>query len=147
MVQAFAVALPAIRDVLSAMPLHVSNRDIFPSNTVLRCDGGMSAMMWGRWRLEPIGVYLPPRANKDTLSAMLARVRERRPQISETLSPDHLQLAAACWELELLVAEASYEAALGALPAIVKNPILQSGEIKDAAPAGQAEDRDVQIAP
>ena len=89
-------------------------------------------MMWGRWRLEPIGVSLPPRANADKLSAMLARARQRRPEISETFSPDHLRLAAACRQLEVSVTEARYEAALRGLPAILNNPVLARGKMNEA---------------
>jgi hypothetical protein len=141
---AFNTALPAIRAALSGIPLYVSNRDMIRSNTAKRSDGGVSVMIWGRWSLKPIGVSLPLRRNRATLSAMLARVRQRRPDVSEMLSPDHLRLAAACSQLEGLIAEARYEAALGAIPALLRNPTFASGEIRDAPPK-MAGDQEVHI--
>lgn len=146
--RAFDAVLPTVRVALSEIPLHVSNPDMFRSNTAVRSDGGVSVMIWGRWSLEPIGVYLPrgPHRTKAKLSAMLARVRQRRPDISEMLSPDHLLLAAACRQLEEEVTDANYEAALRALPAILNNPTLASGEIGDA-PLRMAGRHDVHVAP
>jgi hypothetical protein len=129
--RAFEAVLPAIRDAISAMPLHVFNPDMFRSNAVMQSDGGVSVMLWGRWRLEPIGAYLPLRVHNDKLLGMLARVRERRSNVSKMLSPDHLQLAAECRQLVNRVSEARYEAALRALPAILNNSAIASAERRD----------------
>jgi hypothetical protein len=58
---------------------------------------------------------------------MIGRVRQRRPDISETLEPDGLLLVAGCKQLEALIKQENYEAALRALPAILENSTLREG--------------------
>ena len=143
----FDLALPTIRDVLSTMPLYVFNRDMMRINTAARKDGRVSIMMWGRWSLQPVGAYLPRSLGKAELSAILARVCQRRPKFSETLSYEHVQLAAACRQLELSVADSNYEGALHILSAIVRNPILTSDGTSEAATIRMASDQDVRVTP
>ena len=143
--QAFGAVLPTIRAILSSMPLHVSTRDMFRSNTAVRRDGGVALMIWGRWTLEPLGVYLPSRSDNAALTAVLDRVRERRTDIAEDLTPDHLRLAESCRKLERYVAEAKYSAALRSLPGVLNNSALASGGQRHAA--WTAETRDVPIGP
>jgi hypothetical protein len=45
------------------------------------------------------------------------------------------------------MAATAYEAALHTLPAIINNPIIASGGIRDAAPAIKAKDQNVHVAP
>ena len=145
--RSFDLALPAIRAVLSTMPLYVFSRDMMRSNSAAHSDGRVSIMMWGRWSLEPIGAYLPRRLGKAPLSAILARVRQRRPKFSETLSYDHVQLAGACRQLEVRMAETNYEAALHILSAIVRNPILKRGETSATSTVRTASDQDARVTP
>jgi hypothetical protein len=130
MLRAFEEALPAVCSELAAMPLYVANADMIRSNVVLRSDGGMYVMLWGRWRLAPIGVYLPSILNATKLGAILDRVRQRRPDIPDRVGVDHLRLAASCKQLEMRVFEANYEAALRTIHLILNNPVLTGGVTK-----------------
>jgi len=143
----FDKALPAICDVLSRMPLYIFNRDMMRSNTAAQKDGSVSIMLWGRWALEPIGAYLPGMLGKDQLSAILDRVGQRRPKFSDMLSFDHVQLAAACRQLELAIAETNYEAALHILSTIVRNPILKADEDGETPTVRVTSDQDVRVTP
>jgi len=125
---AFEATLSSIRSTLSEIPLHVSIRDNLRSNTVVDSDGRVSLMMWGRWMLEPLGVFLPARPDDAKLTAMLSHVRERRPDITDALSPSHLRLAAACRILERNIAGARYATALRGLPALLNNPALAGAD-------------------
>ena len=136
--RALEAALPTICDTLSAIPLHVSTPDSVRSNVTLRGDGRVSLMIWGRWTLTPLGVYLPSKPDDTKLAAMLDRVRERRTDIPDALSPSHLRLAAACRTLERNIAEAKYAAALHDLPAILKHSKIL--EVKNAPSAAKAHD-------
>lgn len=143
----FDKALPAICDVLSRMPLYIFNRDMLRSNTAANKDGRVSMMLWGRWALEPVGAYLPGMLKKDQLSAILDRVGQRRPKFSNTLSPDHVALAATCRQLELAIGEANYEAALHILSEIVDNPILTGGETGETPTVRVTPDQDARVTP
>jgi hypothetical protein len=124
MLRSFEEALPALCTELAEIPLYVANSDMVRSNTTLCSDGRVSVMLWGRWRLAPIGVFLPSRFNSNQLTAILDRVRQRRPDLSERYTVDHLRLAASCKELELRVIEGKYEAALRTIPFILNSPLL-----------------------
>jgi hypothetical protein len=126
-VRAFHAALPTIHETLAPMPLYVSNRDMTRPNTAVRADGGVFIMSWGRWTLQPMGADLPPNPKPEKLAEMVGRVRQRRPDIPETLGPDGLLLVAACKQLEALIKQENYEAALRALPAILENSTLREG--------------------
>jgi hypothetical protein len=129
MLRAFEEALPAVCAELAAMPLYVANSDMIRSNTALRSDGGVSIMLWGRWRLAPIGVYLPI-FDAAKLTTILDRARQRRPDISDRFGVDHLRLAASCKQLEMRVVDANYEAALRTVHSILDNPVLAVGLTK-----------------
>ena len=122
--RAFEVALPPICSALSKMPLHISNSDLFQSNTAIAADGRISVMVWGRWALEPIGMSWPRGSEQAKLPDMIARVRERREDASETLTLDSLRLVNSCYKLESDISRNQYEAALRSLPTILRNPIV-----------------------
>jgi hypothetical protein len=126
--RAFGYALPAVRAVLSMMPLCVSNPDMLRPCTAAHHDGKVSIMLWGRWALEPIGANLPE-IHEEKLAEIIARLQPRRPDILESLTPDHLRLAAACKKLENHITESQYEAALRLIPAILESPLLSTGPI------------------
>ncbi len=136
--QKFKAKLPAIRTVLSEMPLYVSTPDIVRSNTSLGADRVTYLMIWGRWSLDPIGVYLPLRPDMEKLSTMLARVRQRRLDIPEALNAHHLRLAAGCRELATKMRNLKYEAALAMLPTLLDDLVLatRGGQIKEKLTEG-----------
>ena len=91
-------------------------------------------MSWGRWTLQPMGADLPPSPKPERLAEMIARVRQRRPDIPETLGPDDLLLVAGCKQLEAFIKQENYEAARRALPTILENSRVREG-FKDARTA------------
>jgi len=121
---AFIEALPTLRQSLADLPQAIANPDLRRVTVARNRDGQAMIMTWSRWSIEPIGAFLPPRANDEPLSALLQEVRQQRGLAAEQLGLDHVKLAYQARLLERDINANTYRKAIARLGDILENPLM-----------------------
>jgi hypothetical protein len=114
----FGRELERICAILDEMPLAIQNPDIRQELMVRQDTGNVVALHWGRWYLEPVGAGWPNDDKLAELPLWLAKAGEARPDIAR-LAPEHAQLAAIAHDLEKLLNQQRFRAAIALMPRVV----------------------------
>lgn len=127
-------ALPAIRETLAGLPLRLVNPAAFTlRETVLARDGSILVLGgWGNWKLEPVGVGLPPSlAKAENIETVLAEMRARRPDsVGDKVSAGHVLLARRCELLEQAILQGALKSGLATAA-----QVLADAEAAEEVPA------------
>jgi hypothetical protein len=116
--RSFCLDLPAIRETLHRLPLHIYNPDLNRSNVVYGREGGFLILNWCRWTLEPVGAGMPRGLRKRNVEETIGKMRKARNDVATGLGQRDVLLAALCYDLENLINRKRYKAAFGVLNAI-----------------------------
>lgn len=112
-----------IISVLSKIPLFIYNPDLNRDN-VVQCDGGYLVMSWGRWKLEPIGIGMPPHATQENLENYIDSLVKKQDLKDRTEAINSLFLVDGCHKLEIAIARERYKKALSHMQEILKSPLV-----------------------
>jgi len=104
--------LPLIRERLHKMPLHIHNPDLDRNNVFLAQDNEVLIMTWCRWALEPMGAGMPSSLKENDLAQIIENIGSSRNDVSEDFCLEDVLLASRCHQLEKIIKNKRYKAAL-----------------------------------
>lgn len=119
----FLKQLAAIQERIAAVPLSVWNPEIKPANVVRRGPGDQILMSWHKWRIDPIGMEIPPAINRTELQPILDEVSAKRCSRKSGLAMADIDLVNQCALLEHNIQRGHYKAGLERIRAIL--PLIE----------------------
>lgn len=119
-VKRFTQSLNSIKEVLSALPMSIYNRDMGVDSLLRLENNKLVATHWGRWSLEPVGAGWPLREQDwEVLPEYFADAVEKRKTLAR-VSIEEVRLAALMFAFERFYERQRYVSAIELLPVILE---------------------------
>lgn len=112
--------LPSIKSSVASLPLCIHNPDINRTTVVAKGEpASYLVTTWVRWRIDPLGAYVPSDYSDDDISALVEQVSSVRGD-TQSCDVEKVKLCWHCWRLDKNIKAGKYEKAMADIKNIKK---------------------------
>lgn len=115
----FSGQLPDIRARLYEMPLSIANPDFRRATSTAVDDDRFNVMVWGRWKLEPLGFGLDLIGAEAAVEEILDHARKTRTDIPSSLRAKDVEWVNTVAKLERYITGSNYREGLSAMRLVI----------------------------